>query len=174
MERINVITPLTKDFVRKLRAGDSVLISGTIYTARDAAHKRMTEAAVIPFDIDNAIIYYTGPTPEKPGGAIGSCGPTTSGRMDKYTPMLIEKGLTGMIGKGERDIEVVTAMKKNTAVYFGAIGGAGALLSRFVESCKVIAYDDLGTEAIRRLVVKNFPAIVLIDSYGNTVLPGQH
>ncbi len=144
-----------------------MLLSGTIFTARDAAHKRMIEQNEIPFDIKNAVIYYTGPTPAKRGQIIGSCGPTTAGRMDAYTPVLIEKGMTGMIGKGERSIEVIQAMKQHTAVYFGAIGGAGALISQYVKSCEVIAYDDLGAEAIRKLVVENFPVKVLIDSYAN-------
>jgi len=166
METIKISAPLLKEHARLLKAGDSVLISGVIYTARDAAHKRMTEGE-IPFDIENAVIYYAGPAPEREGQAIGSCGPTTSCRMDAYTPALLAKGQTGMIGKGERSDEVVEAIKKYGAVYFGAIGGAGALISKCVKSSEVVAYDDLGTEAIRKLTVVDFPAIVLIDACGN-------
>lgn len=173
MEKIIVAAPLTKQCAAKLKAGDSVLISGTIYTARDAAHKRMADKGKIPFDIKNAVVYYTGPTPPKPGQIIGSCGPTTSGRMDEYTPALIEQGMTGMIGKGERSAAVVNAMKEHTSVYFGAIGGAGALISKCVQSCDVIAYDDLGAEAVRKLTVKDFPAVVLIDSKGNKITGGD-
>jgi len=174
VEKIIVATPLTKECAAKLKAGDSVLISGVIYTARDAAHKRMIDEGKIPFDIKNAVVYYTGPTPAKPGHVIGSCGPTTSGRMDKYTPSLIKQGMTGMIGKGERNDEVVNAMKQYTSVYFGAIGGAGALISKCVKSCKIIAYDDLGAEAVRKLTVKDFPAVVLIDSKGNKITGGDY
>ncbi len=170
-----ITAPLSIDDVKKLRAGDSCLISGIIYTARDAAHKRLIEALEsqggtwegLPFDIKNAVIYYVGPTPEKPGEVIGSAGPTTSYRMDAYSPTLIALGQTGMIGKGRRSSEVVEAMKKHGAVYFGAIGGAGALLSECIKSSEVIAYDDLGTEAIRKLVVADFPVTVVIDSEGN-------
>ncbi len=162
-------TPLTKEKLINLKAGDSVLISGTIYTARDAAHKRMVEEGTYPFDIKNQIIYFAGPTPAKAGSPIGSCGPTTSCRMDTYSPKLISDGLTGMIGKGERSDEVVEAMVKNGAVYFGAIGGCGALISKCVKKAEVIAYDDLGTEAIRQLTVENFPAVVVIDCYGNKI-----
>lgn len=169
METIRVTAPLSKEHAQKLKAGDNVLISGVIYTARDAAHKRMTEGDEIPFDINNAVIYYAGPAPEKAGQVIGSCGPTTSGRMDKYAPTLIAKGQTGMIGKGERNEAVVNAMKEHGAVYFGAIGGAGALISKCVKSSKVIAYEDLGTEAIRELTVSDFPAVVMIDSDGNRI-----
>ncbi|OQB15227.1 MAG: Fumarate hydratase class I, aerobic [Firmicutes bacterium ADurb.Bin193] len=169
MDNIRVEAPLTKAAARSLRAGDSVLISGTIYTARDAAHKRMVESGEIPFDIQNAVIYYTGPAPAREGRVIGPCGPTTSGRMDAYAPVLIAKGMTAMIGKGERNAEVINAMKEHTAVYFGAIGGAGALISKCVKSAEVIAYDDLGTEAVMRLEVVDFPAVVLIDSYGNSI-----
>ena len=156
-----------------LHAGDEVLLSGTVYTARDAAHKRMIqsleEGKGLPVDIENQIIYYAGPTPAKPGRVIGSCGPTTSCRMDAYAPKLIELGLTGMIGKGERDAAVIEAMKKYGAVYFGAIGGAGALIAECVEAVEVVAYEDLGTEAIRCLTVKDFPAIVVIDCGGNSL-----
>ncbi len=166
-------TPLTKDKVKDLHAGDYVYISGTIYTARDAAHKRMTEELVegksLPFDIANQIIYYLGPTPNREGQVIGSAGPTTSSRMDKYAPVLMNMGQTGMIGKGKRSTEVIESMKKNTAVYFAAVGGAGALLSQCIKKSKVIAYDDLGTEAIRELYVENLPVITVIDCQGNNM-----
>lgn len=166
-------TPLSINVVKTLKAGDNVLINGYIYTARDAAHKRMIEALDknedLPFDVKNQIIYYVGPCPAKEGEVIGSCGPTTSGRMDAYTPKLIKLGLMGMIGKGERDKKVIDAMKKYNAVYFGAIGGAGALLSDCVKKSTVIAYHDLGAEAIRKLLVKDFPATVIIDSKGNNL-----
>ncbi len=168
---IKITAPLTKEKIKTLKAGDSVLISGIIYTARDAAHKRMIkdleDGKDLPFDIENQIIYYVGPCPAKPGQAIGSCGPTTSGRMDSYTPKLIEKGLLGMIGKGLRDNIVVESIKTYKAVYFGAIGGAGALISKSIKKQEAIAYEDLGTEAIRKLIVEDFPAIVIIDSDGN-------
>ena len=166
---ISINTPLTKEKLKNLKAGDSVLISGTIYTARDAAHKRMIESGEYPFDIKNQIIYFVGPTPAKNDMPIGSCGPTTSCRMDSYSPILIKDGLSGMIGKGERSEEVINAMVKHKAVYFGAIGGCGALISKSVKSAKVIAYDDLGTEAIRQLTVENFPAVVVIDCNGNKI-----
>lgn len=170
---INIETPLTLDKLKNLRCGDSVLISGEIYTARDAAHKRMIEqlqnGEELPFEIKDKIIYYAGPTPAKPGQVIGSCGPTTSGRMDAYAPTLIRLGLTGMIGKGERTDDVVDAMTEFGAVYFGAIGGAGALIAKSITSAEVIAYEDLGTEAVRRLTVKDFPAVVIIDSEGNNL-----
>ena len=166
-------TPLTKDKVKDLHAGDYVYISGTIYTARDAAHKRMTEELAegksLPFDIANQIIYYLGPTPNREGQVIGSAGPTTSSRMDKYAPVLMDMGQTGMIGKGKRSTEVIESMKKNTAVYFAAGGGAGALLSQCIKKSKVIAYDDLGTEAIRELYVENLPVITVIDCQGNNM-----
>ncbi len=166
-------TPLTKDKVKDLHAGDYVYISGTIYTARDAAHKRMTEELAegksLPFDIANQIIYYLGPTPNREGQVIGSAGPTTSSRMDKYAPVLMNMGQTGMIGKGKRSTEVIESMKKNTAVYFAAVGGAGALLSQCIKKSKVIAYDDLGTEAIRELYVENLPVITVIDCQGNNM-----
>lgn len=164
-------TPLTDEKVADLKAGDYVYISGTIYTARDAAHKRMTEGLErgekLPFNIENQIIYYLGPTPNREGQVIGSAGPTTSSRMDKYAPALLERGLKGMIGKGKRNHEVVDSMKKNTAVYFAAVGGAGALLSKCIKKSEVIAYDDLGTEAIRKLEVENLPVITVIDCEGN-------
>ena len=170
---INISAPLSRTEARKLRAGDSCLISGVIYTARDAAHKRLCELVAegkeLPLDIKDAVIYFVGPTPAKPGQAIGSAGPTTSYRMDAYSPTLIREGLTGMIGKGKRGPEVVAAMKEHGAVYFGAIGGCGALLSKCIKKAEVIAYDDLGAEAIRRLEVEDFPAIVIIDSQGNNL-----
>lgn len=170
---IRINTPLTHEAVKSLKSGDNVLISGEIYTARDSAHKRMMtqleRGEKLPFEIKDKIIYYAGPTPAKPGQVIGSCGPTTSGRMDAFAPTLIRLGLTGMIGKGERSHEVVAAMKECGAVYFGAIGGAGALIAKSITSAEVIAYDDLGTEAVRRLTVKDFPAIVIIDSEGNNL-----
>lgn len=170
---ISVKTPLVREEARKLRAGDSCLISGVIYTARDAAHKRLCELIAqgkeLPLDIKDSIIYFVGPTPAKPGQAIGSAGPTTSYRMDAYSPDLIAVGQTGMIGKGKRGPEVIAAMKKYGAVYFGAIGGCGALLSKCIKKAEVIAYDDLGAEAIRRLEVEDFPAIVIIDSDGNNL-----
>lgn len=170
---IKINTPLTQDKVRELKAGDSCLISGVIYTARDAAHKRLCELIekneTLPLDIKDSIVYFVGPTPAKPGEAIGSAGPTTSYRMDAYSPDLIKLGQTGMIGKGKRGTEVINAMKKYGAVYFGAIGGCGALLSKCIKKAEVIAYDDLGAEAIRRLEVEDFPVIVVIDSFGNNL-----
>ncbi|MBH1942509.1 Fe-S-containing hydro-lyase [Mobilitalea sibirica] len=165
--------PLKEEIVKELKAGDYVYITGVIYSARDAAHKRMYEALEqgkeIPFDINNNIIYYLGPTPEREGQVIGSAGPTTSSRMDKYTPSLLDLGLKGMIGKGKRSQDVINSVIKNKAVYFAAVGGAGALLSKKIKSSKVIAYDDLGTEAIRELYVEDFPVIVVIDSKGNNL-----
>ncbi|MBR3761892.1 MAG: Fe-S-containing hydro-lyase [Lachnospiraceae bacterium] len=170
---ISVTAPLTREQARGLKAGDSCLISGVIYTARDAAHKRLCELVEqgknLPMDIENSIIYFVGPTPAKPGQAIGSAGPTTSYRMDAYSPTLIAQGQTGMIGKGKRGPEVIEAMKEHGAVYFGAIGGCGALLSKCIKKSEIVAYVDLGAEAIRRLEVENFPAIVVIDSEGNNL-----
>ena len=171
---IKITTPLTQEKLRTLKAGDSCLISGVIYTARDAAHKRLCEIVAegkeLPFDVKDAVIYFVGPTPAKPGQALGSCGPTTSYRMDAYSPYLIrECGLTGMIGKGKRNDEVIGAMKEYGAVYFGAIGGAGALLSQCVVSSEIVAYEDLGAEALRRLEVKDMPLTVVIDSYGENL-----
>lgn len=169
----HIETPLTKEKVDKLCAGDYVYITGTIYTARDAAHKRMTEeleeGRELPFNVENQIIYYLGPTPNREGQVIGSAGPTTSSRMDKYAPILMQKGQTGMIGKGKRSKEVIDSMKKNKAVYFAAVGGAGALLSKCIKESEVIAYDDLGTEAIRKLYVENLPVITVIDCQGNNL-----
>ena len=166
-------TPLTRELVKTLKAGDTCTITGTIFTARDAAHKRLCELVAqgkeLPMEIKDAIIYFVGPTPAKEGQAIGSAGPTTSYRMDAYSPILIEQGLTGMIGKGKRGPEVVTAMKEHGAVYFGAIGGCGALLSKCIKKAEIVAYEDLGAEAIRRLEVEDFPAIVIIDSEGNNL-----
>ncbi len=163
--------PADEETLRELRAGDYVYISGTIYTARDAAHKRMYETILsggeLPFPLLGSFIYYLGPTPAKPGDVIGSAGPTTSSRMDKYTPLLLEYGLAGMIGKGKRSEEVRQAIRDRKAVYFAAVGGAGALLSKCITSSEVIAYEDLGTEAIRKLTVENLPVIVIIDSQGN-------
>ena len=173
MATVKLTTPLTQEKVKTLKAGDSVLISGVIYTARDAAHKRLCELVAqgkeLPMDVKDSIIYFVGPTPAKPGQAIGSAGPTTSYRMDAYSPILIEQGQTGMIGKGKRGPEVIEAMKKYGAVYFGAIGGCGALLSQCIKEAEIIAYEDLGAEAIRRLVVEDFPVVVIIDSEGNNL-----
>ena len=170
---IKVTAPLSREEARKLRSGDSCLISGVIYTARDAAHKRLCELVAqgkeLPLDIQDAVIYFVGPTPAKEGQAIGSAGPTTSYRMDAYSPTLIAQGQTGMIGKGKRGPEVTAAMKEHGAVYFGAIGGCGALLSKCIKKAEVIAYEDLGAEAIRRLEVEDFPAVVIIDSQGNNL-----
>jgi fumarate hydratase subunit beta len=170
---VSVKAPLNREEARKLKAGDSCLISGVIYTARDAAHKRLCElikkGKELPFDIKDSVIYFAGPTPSRPGEAIGSAGPTTSYRMDAYSPYLIQIGQTGMIGKGKRGPEVVEAMKKHGAVYFGAIGGCGALLSKCIKKAEIIAYEDLGAEAIRRLEVEDFPVIVIIDSEGNNL-----
>lgn len=170
---ININTPLTEDITKKLHAGDFVFITGTICTARDAAHKRMYEAIKngenLPVDMENNIIYYMGPSPAREGRVIGSAGPTTASRMDKYAPQLLDMGLKGMIGKGKRSKEVIDAIKRNNAVYFASIGGAGALLSKSIKKSTVIAYDDLGTEAIRKLEVENFPAIVVIDCDGNNL-----
>lgn len=169
----HIKTPLTKDIVQTLHAGDYVYITGTIYTARDAAHKRMTEdfsqGKELPFPMENEIIYYLGPTPNREGQVIGSAGPTTSSRMDKYAPVLMDQGLTGMIGKGKRNDDVIASMKKNKAVYFAAVGGAGALLSQCIKKSEVIAYEDLGTEAIRRLYVEKLPVITVIDCEGNNL-----
>lgn len=170
MER-HIQAPVNEEEWNTLCAGDSVYITGTIYTARDAAHKRMQEALEkgmpLPVELKGTILYYMGPSPAREGKAIGSAGPTTASRMDKYTPALLDLGLKGMIGKGKRSKEVREAIVRNGAVYFAAIGGAGALLSKAILKSEVIAYDDLGTEAIRRLEVKEFPVIVVIDREGN-------
>ena len=172
MERhINV--PFDADIVKELKAGDYVYLTGTIYTARDAAHKRMYEALqngeTLPFDIEGNVIYYIGPSPAREGRPIGSAGPTTASRMDKYTPALLELGMRGMIGKGRRTEAVRESMMKNQAVYFAAVGGAGALLSKSILQAEVIAYEDLGTEAIRKLEIKGFPVIVVMDCEGNNL-----
>ena len=163
--------PVSKEDARSLKAGDYVYLSGTIYTARDAAHKRMKEALdqgqKLPFDLKGSVIYYMGPSPAREGRPIGSAGPTTASRMDKYTPELLNLGLGAMIGKGKRSPAVIDAMVRNGAVYFAAVGGAGALLSKCILSSEIVAYEDLGAEAIRKLEVKNFPVIVVIDSQGN-------
>ncbi len=188
---INV--PFTREQVDELKSGDYVYLTGTLYSARDAAHKRLFdsivnaesdilggekdtldgkalfEKGILPLDITDNIFYYLGPTPARSGQVIGSAGPTTSSRMDKYTPLLLSKGLVGMIGKGKRSKEVIDAIVANKAVYFAAVGGAGALLSKCIKKSEVIAYDDLGTEAIRRMEVENFPVIVVIDSQGNNL-----
>lgn len=165
-----ITAPFGRETADSLRAGDMVYITGTIYTARDAAHKRMSDALDagdgLPIDIAGNVIYYMGPTPAREGRPIGSAGPTTSGRMDKYTPRLLDMGMAGMIGKGRRTQEVKDAIVRNHAVYFAAIGGAGALLSKCITASEVVAYDDLGTEAIRKLTVEKFPCIVVIDGEG--------
>ncbi|MGL4875832.1 MAG: Fe-S-containing hydro-lyase [Clostridium sp.] len=169
---IRLETPLTEEKIKKLKAGDSVLLSGVIYTARDAAHKRLVElldeGRELPINIKDEIIYFVGPSPTKPGYVIGSAGPTTSYRMDAYSPKLLDIGLKGMIGKGKRNDEVIKAIIKNGAVYFGAIGGA-ALIARSIVNAEIVAYEDLGAEAIRRLEVKNMPLTVIIDSEGQNL-----
>ena len=170
---IRIDTPLTKDKTVNLKAGDTVLLSGVIYTGRDAAHKRLIELLdrdeKLLIDVENEVIYYVGPSPAKPGQVIGSAGPTTSYRMDPYAPRLMDLGLTGMIGKGARNQEVIDAMKRNKAVYFGAIGGAAALIGKSIVKSEIIAYEDLGSEAIRRMEVKDMPLVVVIDSEGNNL-----
>ena len=165
--------PLKEEDINELKAGDYVYLSGTIYTARDAAHKRMDETlnenGSLPIDIKDSTIYYMGPSPARPGRPIGSAGPTTASRMDKYAPRLLDLGLKGMIGKGKRSPEVIDAIKRNNAVYFAAVGGAGALLSKAIKESRLIAYEDLGTEAIRELTVEDFPVIVVIDKNGNNL-----
>lgn len=170
MER-HITAPMTREEAKSLRCGDQVYLSGVIYTARDAAHKRLVErlerGESLPLELKDAVIYYVGPTPPRPGEVIGSAGPTTSYRMDAYAPLLIQQGLTGMIGKGRRGDNVKAAMKEWGAVYFGAVGGAGALLRQCIKSSTLVAYEDLGSEAIRRLEVENFPLTVIIDAQGN-------
>lgn len=169
----HIETPFGEEIAKQLKSGDYVYITGTIYTARDAAHKRMYEALErgesLPFDVKNHIIYYMGPSPAREGRPIGSAGPTTASRMDKYAPTLLDMGLRGMIGKGKRSDAVKQAIVRNSAVYFAAVGGAGALLSKSILSSEVIAYDDLGTEAIRKLQVRDFPVIVVINAEGNNL-----
>ncbi|MCX5884806.1 MAG: Fe-S-containing hydro-lyase [Proteobacteria bacterium] len=171
IEEIKLKTPLDDQSVERLKSGDRVLLSGYVYSARDAAHKRLTDlldkGEQLPFDIKGQVIYFVGPTPARPGRPIGSAGPTTSSRMDKYSPRLIAQGLKGMIGKGFRSAEVIEAMKKYKAVYFAAVGGAGALLALRIKESKIVAYEDLGPEAIRRLTLDNFPVIVVNDCRGN-------
>lgn len=165
------VEELTRERVAQLRAGDRVLLSGTVYTARDAAHKRifalLDEGGTLPFPLDGAVIYYAGPTPAQQGLAVGSCGPTTSGRMDPFAPRLLDLGLRAMIGKGERSPEVVDAIKRNGAVYFAAVGGAGALIAQRVEDAQVIAFDELGCESVKRMEVRDLPLTVAIDALGN-------
>lgn len=172
-EKKIINAPFSGEIVKDLKAGDFVYISGTIYTARDAAHKRMFESMekgeTLPIDLNNNVIYYLGPSPARPGNVIGSAGPTTSSRMDKYTPKMLDAGLKGMIGKGKRSVEVIESVKKNGAVYMAAIGGAGALLSKCIKKAEVVAYDDLGTEAIRKLQVEELPVVVVIDKDGNNL-----
>ncbi len=174
-EAIHIQTPLTEDTIRSLHAGDEVRITGTIYTARDAAHKKLCqlldEGSPLPIDIENQIVFYTGPTPAPPGYPIGSCGPTTSYRMDRYTPRLLSLGLRGMIGKGRRNQEVIDSIVENGAVYFSAEGGCGALLARYILTSEVVAFPELGTEAIRRLTVENFPVSVFCDCEGAIYSP---
>ena len=169
----NITAPLSDEVAKELKSGDYVYITGTIYTARDAAHKRMWEALEkgeeLPIEMKNNIIYYMGPSPAREGRPIGSAGPTTASRMDKYAPKLLDLGLKGMIGKGKRSGQVKEAIVRNGSVYFAAVGGAGAILSKAIKKSEVIAYDDLGTEAIRKLYVEDFPAIVVIDSQGNNL-----
>ena len=169
----HIKAPITKEVSRSLHAGDYVYITGTIYTARDAAHKRMDEALSnrenLPINIENQVIYYMGPSPAREGRPIGSAGPTTASRMDKYAPRLLDLGLSAMIGKGKRSKEVLDAVVRNESVYFAAVGGAGALLSKCIKSSEVVAYDDLGTEVIRKLEVENFPVIVVADCEGNNL-----
>jgi len=173
MSLLHLTTPLSGATVRSLHAGDQVQLSGALYTARDAAHQRLValldRGEKLPFDLEGQIIYYVGPSPAPPGKVIGSAGPTSSYRMDPYTVPLLERGLKGMIGKGERDEEVVRAMKEHRAVYFAAVGGAGALLARCIKKSEIIAYEDLGPEAIRRLQVEDFPVIVAQDSTGGNL-----
>lgn len=170
-KRINL--PLTEEKVMDLKAGDSVLLSGVLYTGRDAAHKRLCDliekGEKLPIEVKDQVIYYVGPTPAKPGNAFGSGGPTTSYRMDPYAPKLLDLGLRGMIGKGLRNKEVIDSMIKNKAVYFGAIGGAAALIGKSVVKAEIVCYEDLGAEAIRRIEVKDFPVVVVIDSQGNNL-----
>lgn len=173
----HIHTPVTEEIAKKLKAGDYVYLSGTVYTARDAAHKRMIEAleqadgnpAALPFDIKDATVYYMGPSPAREGQVTGSAGPTTASRMDKYTPALLDLGMKAMIGKGKRSKEVTDAVIRNRAVYFAATGGAGALISRCILRSALVCYEDLGAEAVRRLEIKDFPMVVVIDSGGNNL-----
>ena len=175
MKNINV--EQLKTLSPELRAGDKVMLSGVVYTSRDAAHKRITElieaGKPLPYDLDGAVIYYAGPTGTKEGMVIGSCGPTTSGRMDKFSPDFLDRGLAGMIGKGERSQEVIDAIIRNNAVYFCAIGGAGALACKCIKSCEVIAFEDLGCESVKRLCIKDFPLTVAIDCHGGNIFDNR-
>lgn len=170
-DAVSITTPLNDEILEKLRAGNHVVINGIIYSARDAAHKRLVQSIhkgeQLPIDLTGQIIYYVGPTPSKPNSVIGAAGPTTSYRMDPYAPLLIEHGLKGMIGKGARGNGVIAAIKKYKAVYFAAIGGAGALISKSIKKAEIVAYEDLGTEAIRKMEVENFSAVVVNDIFGN-------
>ena len=172
-QKITIKTPITTEEVQKLQAGDNVLITGPLYTARDAAHKRLTDllqaGKSLPFNLNGQLLYYVGPAPAKPGSAVGSAGPTTSYRMDPYTPPLLRLGLKGMIGKGTRSAKVIEAMKKYGAVYFGAVGGAAALISKSIKKAEIVCYEDLGPEAIHKFYVEDFPAIVVIDAKGNNL-----
>ena len=169
----HIQVPLREQDIEELKAGDYVYLTGTIYTARDAAHKRMYDSMkkgeALPIELKGNVLYYLGPSPAREGQVIGSAGPTTSSRMDKYTPDMLDAGLKGMVGKGKRSPEVIEAMRRNQAVYFAAVGGAGALLSKCIKEAEVVAYDDLGTEAIRRLYIENLPVIVVIDKEGNNL-----
>ena len=171
MENKHIMAPFIKEEIINLKSGDYVYVTGTIYSARDAAHKRMIETLErgeeLPLPLQDNVIYYMGPSPARQGQAIGSAGPTTASRMDKYTPVLLDLGLRGMIGKGKRSAEVKATMVKNKAIYLAAVGGAGALLSKCIIKSEIIAYEDLGTEAIRKMEVKDFPAVVVIDTQGN-------
>ncbi len=173
MKEIRIKTPLTGEEIEKLRVGDKVLVNGILYTARDAAHQRLKETMdqgdKLHIDLQGQVIYYTGPTPAPPGYPLGSCGPTTSSRMDSFTPLLLQQGLKGMIGKGDRSSEVIQSLKKHQAIYFIAIGGAGALLSKTVRQAEIVVYEDLGPEAIYRLRVVDFPVLVAIDSQGRNI-----
>jgi fumarate hydratase subunit beta len=170
---IRLTTPISEEKLKELKAGDTVLLTGSIYTARDAAHKKLIDlidkGEEIPIDVKDAIIYYVGPTPAKPGMVVGSAGPTTSYRMDDYSPKLLDLGLKGMIGKGERSAEVIASMVKNKAVYFAAIGGAAALIGKCVKKAELVAYEELGAEAIRKFYVEDMPIVVVIDSDGNNL-----
>ena len=175
---MNITLPFTDEIINQLKCGDRVLLSGTVYTARDAAHKRMAEKLAagepLPFDLMGQTIYYAGPCPAKPGHAIGSCGPTTSGRMDAYTPALLDLGLKAMIGKGQRSDDVIRAIVRNHCVYLGATGGAGALYSKCITEMEVIAYEDLGPESVKRLTVKDMPLTVIIDASGRSLYDSEN
>jgi fumarate hydratase subunit beta len=178
VDLIRVETPLVDEVIRRMLIGCQVLLSGTIYTARDAAHRQLVDLILahkpLPFELKGSVIYYVGPSPAKPGHVIGAAGPTTSSRMDPFTPLLLDRGVKGMIGKGSRSREVIEAMKKNCAVYFGATGGAAALLSKSIVEAEVIAFDELGTEAVRRLLIKDMPLIVINDCEGRDLyIEGQ-